>query len=47
VVEAEDEMAEATIEALAKLETSVSADCSMVAALMEANSRVVKQLEDR
>jgi hypothetical protein len=42
----EDQMAEATIGALANLATATAADIGVVAALMQANSRLVKQLED-
>jgi hypothetical protein len=42
----EDQMAEATIEALANLATETAADRGVVAALTQANSRLVKQLED-
>jgi hypothetical protein len=42
----EDQMAEATIGALANLETSTAADRGVVAALTQANSRLAKQLED-
>jgi hypothetical protein len=42
----EDQMAEATIGALAKLATAIAADRGVVAALTQANSRLVKQLEE-
>jgi hypothetical protein len=42
----EDQMAEATIGALANLATSTAADRGVVAALTQANSRLVKQLEE-
>jgi hypothetical protein len=42
----EDHMAEATIGALANLVTATAADRGVVAALTQANSRLVKQLED-
>jgi hypothetical protein len=42
----EDQMAEATIGALANLATATAADRGVVAALTQANSRVVKQLEE-
>jgi hypothetical protein len=42
----EDQMAEANIGALANLATSTAADRGVVAALTQANSRLVKQLED-
>jgi hypothetical protein len=41
----EDQMAEATIGALANLATATAADRGVVAALTQANSRLVKQLE--
>jgi hypothetical protein len=41
----EDHMAEATIGALANLATATAADRGVVAALTQANSRLVKQLE--
>jgi hypothetical protein len=40
-------MTEATIGALANLATGTATDCGVVATLTEANSRLVKQLEDR
>jgi hypothetical protein len=43
----EDQMAEATIGALASNETSTATDRGVVATLTEANSRLAKQLEDR
>jgi hypothetical protein len=42
----EDQMDEATIGALANLATATAADRGMVAALTQANARLVKQLED-
>jgi hypothetical protein len=42
----EDQMAEATIGALANLATATAADRGVVAALTQANSRLVKQLEE-
>jgi hypothetical protein len=42
----EDQMAEATIVALANLETATEADRGVVAALTQANARLAKQLED-
>jgi hypothetical protein len=42
----EDQMAEATIGALANLTTATAADRGVVAALTQANSRLVKQLEE-
>jgi hypothetical protein len=42
----EDHMAEATIGALANLATATAADRGVVAALTQANSRLVKQLEE-
>jgi hypothetical protein len=42
----EDQMAEATIGALANLATSTASDRGVVAALTQANSRLVKQLEE-
>jgi hypothetical protein len=42
----EDQMAEATIGALANLATVTAADRGVVAALTQANSRLVKQLEE-
>jgi hypothetical protein len=42
----EDQMAEATIGALENLATATAADRGVVAALTEANSRLVKQLEE-
>jgi hypothetical protein len=46
VTQNEDQMAEATIGSLANLATSTAADIGVVAALTQANSRLVKQLED-
>jgi hypothetical protein len=46
VVQTEDQMAEATIGALANLATATAADRGVVATLTEANARLVKQLED-
>jgi hypothetical protein len=42
----EDQMAEATIGALANLATATAADRGVVAALTQANARLAKQLED-
>jgi hypothetical protein len=42
----EDQMAEATIGAFANLATATTADRGMVAALIQSNSRLVKQLEE-
>jgi phage shock protein A len=42
----EDQMAEATIGALANLATATAADRGVVAALTQANARLVKQLEE-
>jgi hypothetical protein len=42
----EDQMAEATIGALENLVTATTADRGVVASLTQANSRLVKQLED-
>jgi hypothetical protein len=42
----EDQMAEATIGALANLATATAADRGAVAALTQANSRLAKQLEE-
>jgi hypothetical protein len=42
----EDQMAEATIGAFANLATATAADRGVVAALTQANARLVKQLED-
>jgi prephenate dehydrogenase len=41
-----DQMAEATIGALANLATATASDRGVVAAITQANSRLVKQLED-
>jgi hypothetical protein len=46
VCQTEDQMAESTIGALANLATETTADRDMVAALTQANARLVKQLED-
>jgi hypothetical protein len=46
VGQTEDQMAESTIGALANLSTTTAADRGMVAALTQANARLVKQLED-
>jgi hypothetical protein len=46
VGQTEDQMAEATIRALANLAIATAADRGVVATLMEANARIVKQLED-
>jgi hypothetical protein len=45
MTQTEDQMAEATIGALANLATATAADRGVVAALTQANSRLVKQLE--
>jgi hypothetical protein len=42
----EDQMAEASIGALANLTTATAEDRGVVAALTQANSRLVKQLEE-
>jgi hypothetical protein len=42
----EDQMAEATIRALANLETAAAVDRGVVTALTQENSRLAKQLED-
>jgi hypothetical protein len=42
----EDQMAEATIGALANLATATAVDIDVVAALTQANSRLIKQLEE-
>jgi hypothetical protein len=42
----EDQMAEATIGAIANMATATAADRGVVAALTQANSRLAKQLED-
>jgi hypothetical protein len=42
----EDQMAEATIGALANLATATASDRGVVAALIQANARLAKQLED-
>jgi nucleoside 2-deoxyribosyltransferase len=46
VTQNEDQMAEATIGALANLVTATAAERGVVAALTQANSRLVKQLEE-
>jgi hypothetical protein len=46
VTQNEYQMAEATIGALANLETATASDRGVVAALTQANSRLTKQLED-
>jgi hypothetical protein len=46
MTQTEDHMAEATIGALANLATATAADRGVVAALTQANSRLVKQLEE-
>jgi hypothetical protein len=46
VGQTEDQLAEATIGALANLATATAADRGVVATLTEANTRLVKQLED-
>jgi ribosome-associated translation inhibitor RaiA len=47
VGQTEDQMAEATIDALANLVTATATDRGVVTTLDEANSRLAKQLEDR
>jgi uncharacterized protein with von Willebrand factor type A (vWA) domain len=46
MTQTEDQMAEATIGALENLATATAADRGVVAALTQANSRLVKQLEE-
>jgi hypothetical protein len=46
MVQTEDHMAEATIGALANLAAATAADRGVVVALTQANSRLVKQLEE-
>jgi hypothetical protein len=46
MTQTEDQMAEATIGALANLATATAADRGVVAALTQANSRLVRQLEE-
>jgi hypothetical protein len=46
VGQTEEQMAEATIRALANLSTATVADRGVVATLTEANARLAKQLED-
>jgi hypothetical protein len=46
MTQTEDHMAEATIGALANLATATASDRGVVAALTQANSRLVKQLEE-
>jgi hypothetical protein len=46
VAQTEDQLAEATIGALANLATATAADRGVVATLKEANARLVKQVED-
>jgi hypothetical protein len=46
VGQTEDQMAEATIGALYNLATATAADRGVVATLTQANTRLVKQLED-
>jgi hypothetical protein len=46
VTQNEDQMADATIGALANLATATAVDRGVVAALTQANSRLAKQLED-
>jgi hypothetical protein len=46
VTQNEDQMAKATIGALANLATATAADRGVVAALTQANSRLAKQLEE-
>jgi hypothetical protein len=45
-INAEDQMSEATIGALANLTTAAAADRGLVAALIQANAHLVKQIED-
>jgi hypothetical protein len=47
MAEAEDEMDEAIIEALTNLATSTTSDHISITALIEADSCLAKQLEDR
>jgi hypothetical protein len=47
MTQTEDQMAEATIGALANLATATAADRGVVAALTQANSRLAKQLEQK
>jgi hypothetical protein len=46
VGQTEEQMADATIGALANLATAAAADRGVVAAITQANARLVKQLED-
>jgi hypothetical protein len=46
MTQTEDQMAEATIDALANLATATAADRGVVAAMTQANARLVKQLEE-
>jgi hypothetical protein len=46
MTQTDDQMAEATIGALANLATATAADRSVVAALTQANSNLVKQLKE-
>jgi hypothetical protein len=46
VGQTEDQMAEATFGALSNLATATAADRGVVATLTQANTRLVKQLED-
>jgi hypothetical protein len=46
MTQTEDHMAEATIGALANLATATASDRGVLAALTQANSRLVKQLEE-
>jgi hypothetical protein len=46
MTETEDHMAKATIGALANLATATAAEIGVVAALTQANARLVKQLEE-
>jgi hypothetical protein len=46
MTQAEDQMAEATIGSLANMATATASDRGVVAALTQANSRLVKQLEE-
>jgi hypothetical protein len=47
VVDAEDEMEEATIGALTNMAIAIAANRNVVTALTEANYRLVKQLAER
>jgi hypothetical protein len=46
MTQSEDQMAEATIGALAKLATATAADIVVVTALTQDNTRLIKQLEE-